>query len=60
MWNEYYYKFKDQINKEDGDFDIEEEVARHEVWLEEFSDNAPTDELKVILGEIFELRKYLD
>lgn len=58
-WDKFYERFKEEIEKsnmEDSWDNMEEEIIKCEKWLQEFSDKAPTDELKDILKKIFEIQ----
>lgn len=57
-WDKFYEEFREEIDRSDVEDlwgNIEEEVHRCEKWLFEFSDAAPTEELKNILRKIFEI-----
>lgn len=57
-WATSYEQFQEKIEKADtGRFwdNIDEETKKCDEWLYEFSNNAPTEELKSILKKIFEI-----
>lgn len=58
LWGTFYNQFQEDIDKSNsGEVfeNLDDEIEKCEKWLYEFSDNAPTEELKAILREIFDI-----
>ena len=58
FWDEFYNQFQEDIDKsnaEDFSDSFEREISRCKKWLYQFCKEAPTQELKGILKEIFDI-----